>query len=140
MLSGVIPFSPDDFDYRNTTLVTTSTVQKLLVPDPTRRYVKIATIGLTVAVNPTFSFGEGPATNKGIPGSTTVPVELTWFTHYNMTCLEIWQQGYNVGTTFSIIEVLYSPIQPRGLYDATRKPETLATKIKRAYSSFRSSS
>ena len=136
MLSVQMPFSPDYFETKIYNVVTTSVVQKIVNFDPTRFYVRIGSVGVVVAVNPIYNIGGNAGIKVGIAGSTTTELEFIWQNQLTLCNQEIWTNGWNVGTTFNVIEITYKPIGKGVSAHVTRKPESLASKIQRLNQSF----
>lgn len=131
VIASGLPYAPHMYEYQAST-VTISLDTQILVPSDTRR------VGLyfdwqnpIVAVAPYLSVDGNGVTSPKFQFTTNGILQFYWYRHYNLVQREWYANDYGVGTVFTITEVIFNQLTEKEVYNATRKPESLASKIKR---------
>ena len=123
-------YNPGDYRIKQSSVTSASPNFLIVGNDPSRVYLAIANIGLVSGAGAYYSFGSSSLNPLGMPYSGTAPFELSWSTSFALCTQEVYGNGFTAGGIFGVVEVVYLPFTNKGRYDATRKPESLAAKIK----------
>lgn len=126
-----LPYAPHMYEYNGST-VTISLDTQLLLPSDTRRVgVLFNWMNAIVAVSPFLSVDGNGDTSPKFQFAANGILQFYWYQHYILPSREWYANGYGVGTVFNITEILFNNNTEREVYNATRKPESLASKINR---------
>ena len=120
------------FEYSGSTVTISTSTQLLIQSDPRRVGVYFNWMNPIVAVSPYLSVDGNGITSPKFQFATNGILQFYWYQHYNLVTREWYANGYGVGTVFNITEVTFNQTTEMELFNATRKPESLASKINRA--------
>ena len=126
-----LPYIPRLYESR-TKMITATTDPVLLLPyDSKRILIYIQAIPPLIGANPTFVLNQLNENGTTFSLPTKDLLHLFWDNWYTLCNMPVFATGYGIGATFSVTEVIYNQQDLGEKSHATRKPETLAAKVKR---------
>lgn len=130
--TGGLPYAPHMYEIKMFTIPSSNNLTMFLPSDTRRVFFTIQQkSGLPVAF--VISAGGNQATKYSLDVGAGLETIVDWYNYYTLPTLEWYWDANGVGNNFVITEILFNQLTEREVNNAIRKPESLASKIKRHF-------
>jgi hypothetical protein len=129
-IASGIPYAPHMFEITVNNVTIVNGTDQLAALDMSRVGCYIQIVGAAFPAGAFFTANSTGLNAVRLTGTSVLGIELWWEKYYTLCGSGIWINGAGIGNVFSVTEVRINQSSIGEIDNATRKPESLADKIK----------